>query len=158
MTDRPSRRAIVALAKKHCSHKKSGLSFCLEDKTARPHERCEVCAYAAELLAEENKKSNPKPTKGAITRAELSYRAGHWGKGGKDKPRQLAVANPFKDGPVTVIGRLVAIEYETDKLGDGMSIYVHKVTSKDATIGHVKNGRLVIGGEKIKMTLRGIVG
>jgi hypothetical protein len=106
-------------------------------------------------------KKNPgKPTAGEITRAELSYRAGHWGKGGKQKPRELACANPYAPnaGPVVVIGRLVAIEYETDKLGDGMSIYRHDVTSRDATIAHVKNGRLVIGGEKIKMTIRGIVG
>jgi len=103
---------------------------------------------------------NPgKPRGASLTRAELSYRAGHWGKGGKQKPRQLACADPFAPdaGPVVVIGRLVAIEYETDKFGDGMSVYRHDVESKDATIGHLKNGRLVIGGEKIKMTIRGIV-
>jgi hypothetical protein len=134
-----------------------------EDATG-PHLITELrncpCKSTIAIDVSPKKKGNPRPTPTQINAGKLRYRIEHWGKGGTEKPRQLSCANPFdpKSGPVVTIGRLVALEYETDKLGDGMNIYRHEVTSRDATIASVKNGRLVIGGEKIRMTLRGIVG
>lgn len=79
-------------------------------------------------------------------------------------------ADPFapSEGPLVVIGalrklvgksgELREIQYDTEKLGDGPSSYVHEFLRPFPTLARTRRGHLVICGGGYRFTLRGIVG
>ncbi len=99
------------------------------------------------------KKKNPPRGKGGAE----TYRRLHWGKDGKGAI-QLDAPDP-RAGPVTVLGELRAVEYDTRKGSDVELItYVHAFKGKKPFLCVNGKGRLLICGGSYVVETRGIVG
>lgn len=93
--------------------------------------------------------------------AQERYARLHWG---ETPPRDLSrwlLPDPRK-GPLVELGVLLAVEYETEKKGDGVSVYRHDFGDKHGkgcpVLAVTSDRRLVIAGGKYSVQTRGIVG
>lgn len=93
--------------------------------------------------------------------AQARYERLHWG---EPAPRDLStwlLPDPRK-GPLVELGVLLAVEYETEKTGDGLSVYRHDFGDKRGrgcpVLAVTSDRRLVIAGGKYTVQSRGIVG
>lgn len=87
------------------------------------------------------------------------YRKTHWGLSGDQRVRELLAPDP-QAGTLVQLGRLVAVTYETSKLGDPKNThYEHHfgVGGRGLPIlAHNETGLVIVGG-RYRVTLRGIV-
>lgn len=102
---------------------------------------------------ERAKKRNPPKGKGGAQ----TFKRLHWGQEGKGAI-VLDAPDP-NDGPVTVLGELRAVEYDTKKGRDEELVtYVHGFSRKKPFLCVNAKGRLLICGGSYVVETRGIVG
>ena len=93
--------------------------------------------------------------------ARDAYKRLHWGEAPPRELTEWEAPDPTR-GPLVELGALVAVEYETTKRGDGMSVYRHTFGTKQGTRRPVLavNGerRLIVVGGYYTVASRGIVG
>jgi hypothetical protein len=94
-------------------------------------------------------------------KAEASYRATHWGLGGKRQLTEGQAVDISKGETLVLLGILREIVYETKKLGDdGPTEYEHKFSKRTPPIlaFEPSSGKLVIVSGGYYVSWRGIVG
>lgn len=96
-----------------------------------------------------------------IEAARRKYSSLHWG---ATAPRDFTLwdaPDPLA-GPLVELGSLVAVEYLTEKVGDGLSVYRHEFGRRDGSRRPVlavnTERRLIIAGGHYTVAKRGIVG
>lgn len=90
-------------------------------------------------------------------RAGLAYVVTHWGHPGQRKTTTQPAANP-SFGTYTALGKLKAVVYETNKLGDGLSEYEHEFDAPYPVLAfNAATKKLIIAGGRYTVTARGIV-
>lgn len=93
--------------------------------------------------------------------ARARYAALHWGERGPRSLSRWEAPDP-RSGPLVELGALIAIEYETEKTGDGLSIYRHEFGDRTGrgcpVLAVTTDRRLVIAGGSYRVRDRGIVG
>lgn len=92
---------------------------------------------------------------------EDGYRALHWGIPGDSPTRRVEAPDP-RQGTLVEIGELRAVEYATEKYGDGPSIYRHRFRKAYPILavqhfGGDRYGGLIIVGGGYDVEWRGIV-
>lgn len=96
-----------------------------------------------------------------MSRAETLYRALHWGEPAPPRATEWLAPDP-RSGQLVELGALVAVEYETRKRGDGLSIYRHEFGDSMGrgcpVLAVTPDRRLVIAGGRYRVRDRGIVG
>lgn len=96
-----------------------------------------------------------------LARARAFFSRLHWGTEAPRKFSAWRVPDPH-EGPLVELGALVAVEYETEKQGDGLSIYRHEFGRPDGSRCPilVVNGerKLLIAGDYYTVTKAGIEG
>ena len=96
-----------------------------------------------------------------LERARAFYRALHWGGPAPRDFSRWRVPDP-REGPIVELGALLAVEYETEKIGDGLSVYRHEFGRPDGSRCPILcvNGerRLIIAGDYYRVTNAGIEG
>lgn len=85
----------------------------------------------------------------------------HWGATPPSSPSRWLAPDP-RAGVLVELGALTAIEYETDKRGDGVSIYRHEfgdaIGRGCPVLAVTPDRRLVIAGGRYRVRRAGIVG
>jgi len=96
-----------------------------------------------------------------LERAKRFFRSLHWGEPAPRTFSEWRVPDPH-EGPLVELGALLAVEYETTKRGDGLSVYRHEFGRDDGSRCPilVVNGerKLLIAGDYYRVTKRGIEG
>jgi len=101
---------------------------------------------------------NPARRSGATAQASALWEDLHWGL----RPRQrLSVRRPNIGRALTALGRLEAVEYSTNKKGDGPSVYRHEFGEDGGRKPHLAvdpaSRDLHIVGGSYRVERRGIV-
>lgn len=95
-----------------------------------------------------------------MTSAARLYRALHWGAPAPREATEWLAPDPR--GVLVELGALLAVEYETDKTGDGVSVYRHEFGDRAGrgcpVLAVTSDRRLVIAGGRYRVRDRGIVG
>jgi hypothetical protein len=96
-----------------------------------------------------------------VASGEDAYRALHWGLSGDEEIVRVPAPDP-RQGTLVKLGTLRAVEYETEKYGDGLSVYRHKFQRPFPTLavqhfGGDRYGSLIIVGGGYAVEWRGIV-
>jgi hypothetical protein len=110
---------------------------------------------SAKALAKKNP-SDPVFTAEQIARAKRDYRWKHWGLKGNGKVSPMTCADPAHE-PLTEMGRLVSVTYETDKLGDPSGTHYEHDFSRPLPVLAYSVGGLVICGGRYRVEARGII-
>lgn len=96
-----------------------------------------------------------------LARAQRFFKSLHWGTDAPRKLSQWRVPDPH-EGPLVEMGTLVAVEYETEKKGDGLSVYRHEFGRRDGSRCPIlvvnAERKLLIAGDYYTVTNRGIEG
>ena len=98
----------------------------------------------------------PSFTAAEIAKAKRDYRFKHWGLKGNGKASPMTCADPAHE-PLTQMGHLVRVVYETDKLGDPKSTHYEHDFSRPLPVLAYSSGGLVICGGRYKISARGII-
>jgi len=95
-----------------------------------------------------------------MTAAARLYRSLHWGARAPSSASEWMAPDPR--GVLVELGALLAVEYETDKTGDGVSVYRHEFGDRAGrgcpVLAVTSDRRLVIAGGRYRVRDRGIVG
>lgn len=93
--------------------------------------------------------------------ARARYTSLHWGARAPARLSRWEAPDP-RAGPLVELGALLAVEYETSKSGDGLSVYRHEFGDARGRgcpiLAITIDRRLVIAGGNYRVRDRGIVG
>lgn len=96
-----------------------------------------------------------------VESARERYRRLHWGERAPENLTPWLAPDPRR-GPLVELGALLAVEYETEKRGDGLSVYRHDFGDARGrgcpVLAVTTDRRLVIVGGRYSVQSRGIVG
>lgn len=112
-------------------------------------------SVSAKALAKKNP-SEPVFTREQIAKAIRDYRWKHWGSKGNGRTSAMTCADPAHE-PLTQMGHLVSVTYETDKFGDPPGTHYEHEFSRPLPVLAYSSGGLVICGGRYKVEARGIV-
>ena len=95
-------------------------------------------------------------TRTEVDAAIRDYRKKNWGLGGKGSVEALTCADPMAH-PLTQMGHLVSVTYETSKGGDPRQTHYEHEFSRPLPVLAYSKGGLVICGGRYRVENRGIV-